>query len=65
MLRWPFRIVLYLILYVAWLSVALMVLAAFPSMSGLQATNILPAGWIPIAGAFFADLYFSQLRRKK
>jgi len=38
-------------------------LAAFPSLTYLEATNLLPAGWIPIAVVFFADLYL-QLRKK-
>lgn len=63
MLLWPFRIILYAMLYIAWLVIALLVLAAFPSMTYLEATNVLPAGWIPIAAVFFADLY-TQLRRK-
>ena len=65
MLRWPFRIVMYLMLYVAWSAVALLILAFFPMMSYLQAVNVLPAGWIPIAVVFFADLYFNQLRGRK
>lgn len=65
MLSWPYRIVLYGMLYIVWLFIALLILAAFPSMTVLEATNVLPAGWIPIAAVFFADLYFTQLKRKK
>ena len=61
-LRWPFRVVLYMMLYVAWLVVALLILALYPGMSYLQAVNVLPAGWIPIAAVLFADLYLTQLR---
>jgi hypothetical protein len=64
-LRWPFRIILYVMLYIAWSFVALLILAFFPTMSGLEAINVLPAGWIPIAAVFFADLYFTQLKPKK
>ena len=65
MLRWPYRIVLYGMLYIVWLFVALLILASFPSITDFEATNILPAGWIPIAAVFFADLYFTRLRGKK
>jgi hypothetical protein len=51
-------------LYIAWLFIALLILAAFPSMTYLEAINVLPAGWIPIAVVFFADIYFTQLRKK-
>jgi len=62
MLRWPFRIVLYFILYIVWSIIALIILAIFPMMTYLEAINVLPAGWIPITAVFFADLYFTQLR---
>jgi hypothetical protein len=65
MLSWPFRIVLYFISYLVWSIVALLVLAAFPSMTPLQAINLLPAGWIPIAAVFFVDLYLTQLKGRK
>ena len=56
---------MYMVLYVAWLVIALLVLALYPGMSYLQAVNVLPAGWVPIAAVFFADLYFTQLRGRK
>jgi hypothetical protein len=65
MLRWPFRIVLYFILYLVWTITALLILAVFPTMTDLEAINVLPAGWIPIAAVFFADLYFTQLKGGK
>lgn len=65
MLRWPFRVVLYLMLYLAWLVITLVTLAVFPGMTDFQATNLLPAGWIPIAAALFADIYFTQVRKSK
>jgi hypothetical protein len=64
-LRWPFRIVLYFAAYVAWLIVALVIAATFPALPSLEAINLLPAGWIPIAAVFLMDVYFTQLRRKK
>ncbi len=65
MLRWPFRVVLYFMLYLAWLVITLLILAVSPDMTDFQATNLLPAGWIPIAAAFFADIYFTQVRKGK
>jgi len=65
MLRWPFRIILYVFSYIAWAMVSLLILALFPAMSGMEAINVMPSGWIPIAAIFFADLYFTQLRGKK
>ena len=63
-LRWPFRIILYGMSYVLWTMVSLVILASFPSMTSLEAINVLPAGWIPIAAVFFADVYFNQLRKR-
>ncbi len=63
-LRWPFRIILYAMLYIVWLFVSLLVLAFLPNLTLFEAFNLLPAGWITIAAVFFADLYFTQLRRK-
>ena len=65
MLRWPFRIVLYVVLYILWLIIALLISAFFPTMPYLEAVNLLPAGWIPIAAVFFADIYFTQLKRRR
>jgi hypothetical protein len=64
-LSWPFRIILYVMLYIVWLLIALLILAAFPSMTGLEGANVLPAGWILIAGVFFTDIYFTQLRGRR
>ena len=65
MLRWPFRIILYGMLYIAWSIIALVILAVFPTMTDFEATNVLPLGWIPIAAVFFADFYFTQLKKKE
>jgi hypothetical protein len=64
-LSWPFRIILYVMLYIVWFLITLLILAAFPSMTALEATNVLPAGWIAIAAVFFADIYFTQLRGRR
>jgi hypothetical protein len=64
-LRWPFRIVMYFFLYVLWLLVALVIGVAFPNLPYLEAINLLPAGWIPIAAVFFADIYLTQVRRRR
>lgn len=64
-LRWPFRIILYVMLYIVWLFVSLLILAVLPDITFLEAFNLLPVGWITIAAVFFADLYFTQLKGKK
>lgn len=64
-LRWPFRIILYVMLYIVWLFVSLLVLAFLPSLTLFEAFNLLPVGWITIAAVFFADVYFTQLKRKR
>lgn len=64
-LRWPFRVVFYGMLYLLWLVVSLVILAYSPDLTALEATNLLPAGWLLIAAVFFADLYFTQLRKKR
>lgn len=60
-LSWPFRIIMYVMLYIAWAMASLLILAYFPGMGYLQAVNVLPLGWVTIAAVFFADLYFTQL----
>ena len=64
MLRWPFRIVLYVFMYIIWTMVSLLVLTFSLPTNSFEAVNLLPGGWIGIAGTFFADLYFTQLKRK-
>lgn len=64
-LRWPFRIILYLMLYIVWSIISLAILAFFPMMTYFEAINVLPLGWIAIAAVFFADLYFTQVRGRK
>jgi hypothetical protein len=64
-LRWPFRIILYGMAYILWAMASLVILFSFPSMTSLEAINVLPAGWIPIAAVFFADVYFNQLRKRE
>ncbi len=64
-LRWPFRIILYVFLYIGWFMVSLVLLTFLPTMTHLGAVNVVPVGWICIAAAFFADIYFTQLRVKR
>ena len=64
-LRWPFRIILYAMLYILWLFVSLLILAFFPALTFFEAFNLLPLGWISIAAVFFADIYFTQLRGRR
>ena len=61
-LRWPFRVFLYGMLYIVWLMVTLSIFAAFPSIGYYQSVSILPAGWLSIAAVFILDFYYSQLR---
>jgi hypothetical protein len=64
-LRWPYRIVLYGMCYLFWLMASLLILAYVPALTSIEAVNLLPAGWLLIAGVFFADLYFTQLKKKR
>lgn len=64
-LSWPFRIIMYVMMYIAWAMVSLLVLAFFPAMTYLQAVNVLPVGWVTIAAVFFVDLYVTQLNPQR
>lgn len=64
MLHWPFRVIVYGMLYVVWAMISLLILSALPSLTPLEAINVFPAGWIPIAAVFFVDLY-RQLKSKR
>jgi hypothetical protein len=61
-LRWPFRVMLYGMMYIIWLMVTLSLFSAFPSMNYYQSVNILPVGWLAIGAVFILDFYYSQLR---
>ena len=65
MLRWPYRAVLYVMLYIVWTMVALVIFTVFPAMSYYQIIVILPLGWIPIGVSFFADVFFKQMKGKR
>jgi hypothetical protein len=65
MLRWPFRIIMYGLLYIGWVIISLIILAIAPTMNYFAAFNILPVGWILITAVFFTDLYFTQIRVRK
>jgi len=65
MLRWPYRAVLYVMLYIVWAMVALVIFTVYPDMSYYQNIIILPLGWIPIGAAFFFDVFFKQMQGKR
>jgi len=65
MLHWPFRILLYVFLYMGWTIISLVLLASFPVMNGFAAMNLLIVGWLSIGAVFASDIYFTQLRGKK
>jgi len=44
MLRWPYRAILYVMLYIVWTMVSLVVLAMVPTLSYYQTIIILPLG---------------------
>lgn len=63
MLRWPYRIILYVFCYIVWAMVSLLIFAFVPSVGGLAAVNVIPAGWLTTAAIFFLDLYLTQVRK--
>jgi hypothetical protein len=65
MLRWPYRAVLYVMLYMVWTIISLVIFTVIPGLSYYQTIIILPLGWIPIGVAFFLDVYYKQLGGRK